>query len=233
MLVRQAEVFDEVAVLVDGIISRQRLSPGQVQELLQCVMSVYQEVMEDGGIDQLGRRGGDSGPWDVTEKQVGKGYVRLGGLFVPDGADVVLKPMPGTGREVIGVTVVSGRRTAIQLQAFRASADRPWAQVRSELMEKLSTADAGPVEHAAGAGYEIRAQPPVRRPDGQVSSMSVRFLGCDGPGWMLRGVVTGQGAAPNSREQWPYEVFNRTIVDVGLAGPGESAPVLLHWDGWA
>lgn len=36
--------------------------------------------------------------------------------------------------------------------------------------------------------------------------MQVRFLGQDGPGWLLRGVVTGAGAAPESTDQWAYRL---------------------------
>ncbi|MFF3159013.1 DUF3710 domain-containing protein [Streptomyces sp. NPDC057910] len=37
-------------------------------------------------------------------------------------------------------------------------------------------------------------------------------LGHDGPGWLLRGVVTGAGAAPESTDEWAYQLFASSVV---------------------
>jgi len=37
-------------------------------------------------------------------------------------------------------------------------------------------------------------------------------LGHDGPGWILRGFVTGAGAEPDSDAEWPYTTFQGTVV---------------------
>ncbi|MFF0090804.1 DUF3710 domain-containing protein [Streptomyces canus] len=37
--------------------------------------------------------------------------------------------------------------------------------------------------------------------------VAVRFVGCDGPGWMLRGVLTGTGAVSDIRQEQMRRIF--------------------------
>lgn len=37
--------------------------------------------------------------------------------------------------------------------------------------------------------------------------------GSEGPGWLLRGIVSGDGGAADSRDEWAYEFFERIVVD--------------------
>ncbi len=49
------------------------------------------------------------------------------------------------------------------------------------------------------------------------------MLGHDGPGWILRGFVTGVGAEPDNTEEWPYDTFQGTVVRMP-AEPRGTAP---------
>ncbi|MBP0461726.1 DUF3710 domain-containing protein [Streptomyces montanisoli] len=44
--------------------------------------------------------------------------------------------------------------------------------------------------------------------------VAVRFVGCGGPEWMLRGVVTGPGADSDILQVQSRQIFLRTVVDV-------------------
>ncbi|AWZ08943.1 hypothetical protein DRB96_15455 [Streptomyces sp. ICC1] len=126
-------------------------------------------------------------------------------------------------REPSGVTLVRGP-TAIQLQAFRAAEGRSWGSVRQELAARIRR-DGGTAEEFRGrGGHEIQARIPVVSPRGGEKPLNARIIGRDGPGRLLRGMITGVGADPGSVDEWSYETFDRTAVSITEAvGPGSSA----------
>ncbi|MDJ0344345.1 DUF3710 domain-containing protein [Streptomyces sp. H10-C2] len=181
----------------------------------------------------MAQRGRDAGPWDASEADRAAGdHIDLGGLRIPSSQGLKLRPVYGRrGDEVEAVGIVSGR-TALQLQAFRAAEGRPWNRIRGELLAKLIAGRGEAKEWAGPAGVEIRSNQPVTKSDGSRGVMAVRFLGCDGPGWLLRGVVTGEGAAPDSTDQWAFETFMNTIVDPTCPG-GSSIELKRPQSGWS
>ncbi|MFE4752341.1 DUF3710 domain-containing protein [Streptomyces olivochromogenes] len=60
------------------------------------------------------------------------------------------------------------------------------------------------------------------------SYLRVRFLGHDGPGWLLRGVVTGAGAAPESTDQWAYRLFASSVVVPSFSPPENGSAIALN-----
>jgi hypothetical protein len=56
----------------------------------------------------------------------------------------------------------------------------------------------------------------IQGPPGK-DRQTVRVLGSDGPGRLLRGFVSGVGAAPDSDEEWPSETFQGTVVRTSSA----------------
>lgn len=184
-------------------------------------------------VDGTGRwaRGRDVGPWDVREVGASEGgRVDLGGLLVPGGPKVRLDPMYARdGVTVVAVTLL-GERTALQLQAFRATAGRPWDVVRGQLRDAVIASGGTAAEWAGAVGGELRAEQPVRKQDGSLGVMTVRFIGSDGPGWLLRGTISGDGAGPGSAEDWPYDVFRDTVVNAGFSqNLASNSMVALRW----
>ncbi|MET7696885.1 DUF3710 domain-containing protein [Streptomyces sp. NPDC005485] len=170
----------------------------------------------------------------VTNREVrwqheGGGFFDLEGLKVPASAGVRLLPIVGgESGAVVAVTAVRGR-TAIQLQAFHVSVGRSWDSVRLELVARIRR-DGGTAEEIIGpSGSGIQARVPVFTPGGEQKVMDVRFLGREGLGWLLRGTVSGAGAAPESAELWPCEMFDETAVkSTALVEPASSA-MELQW----
>ncbi|MFD9723634.1 DUF3710 domain-containing protein [Streptomyces sp. NPDC059072] len=71
----------------------------------------------------------------------------------------------------------------------------------------------GEAEQRSGrVGVEVRAEAPVVSDTRGRDSMTVRFLGCDGPGWLLRGVISGEATQSASRDDWAYAYFERVVV---------------------
>lgn len=127
----------------------------------------------------------------------------------------------------VAVTVIRGRRTAIQLQAFRVPSDTSWATIRERLTRSI-LGQGGSVEERVGrAGTELQAVVRIQGPPGK-DSRNVRVLGRDGPGWILRGFVSGVGAEPHSTEEWPYTTFQGTVVRPPSAPSGTDILIRLR-----
>ncbi|WP_416979055.1 DUF3710 domain-containing protein [Streptomyces sp. T028] len=239
---------EEAAAVITGLLGdvaalrhaeqRGRLSLSGVLTLLRAAIEAegYTEAEVEellGFAEETARaalRGPVSGPWDAGSPGVPEGeYTDLGGLRIPAQPDIELKfvgDRSGDGG-VLAVTVVHGEpgaRTALQLQAYHRTPARSWDTVRADLLAKLSRDGASVREWAGPAGVELRAEVPVVRRDGSHTTMHSRFLGFDGPGWLLRGVVTGAGAAPDSTDDWPYAFFGNTVVVPEFTGSAESGP---------
>lgn len=112
---------------------------------------------------------------------------------------------------IVAATVVRGP-TALQLQAYRSDGSRTWDTVREELRQTMRSRGAVVEEWAGDAGPELRALLPVTTAAGNADTQRVRMLGCEGPGWLLRGIVSGAGAASESRSVWVYDTFLQAVV---------------------
>ncbi len=167
------------------------------------------------------------GPWDVSEvQQPGEGRVDLGGLFVPGVEGMELR-VEVAGDSIVAATVVL-QDSAVQLQAFAApKSEGIWGEVRDEIASSI-TQQGGIVDETEGPlGWELRAQVPVQLPDGANGVQLVRFVGCDGPRWFLRGVISGQGAVQPQAAGVLEQVFRDTVVTRGDSPMAPRDPIVL------
>jgi Protein of unknown function (DUF3710) len=124
-----------------------------------------------------------SGPFDETEApDDGLARLDLGSLRlpVPDGAQLQVEmEQPGVVK-AIHVLMPGGQMTLNAYAAPRSGG--LWEEICGELAAELRAAGAG-VRSATGEwGQELMAN---------LGEMSLRFIGVNGPRWMLRGVVAG------------------------------------------
>ncbi|WP_229355820.1 DUF3710 domain-containing protein [Streptomyces sp. UNOB3_S3] len=167
------------------------------------------------------------GPWDVSEVlDPAEGRVDLGGLFVPGVEGMELR-VEVAGDAIVAATVVL-RDSAVQLQAFAApKREGIWGEVREEIAAGI-TQQGGVVDEVEGTlGWELRAQVPVALPDGTQGVQLVRFVGCDGPRWFLRGVISGQGAVQPQTAGMLEQVFRDTVVVRGESPMAPRDPIVL------
>ncbi|MBD0736661.1 DUF3710 domain-containing protein [Streptomyces sp. CBMA29] len=167
------------------------------------------------------------GPWDLSEvSEPGEGRVDLGGLFVPGVEGMELR-VEVAGESIVAATVVL-RDSAVQLQAFAApKSEGIWGEVREEIASGI-TQQGGIVDELEGPlGWELRAQVPVQLPDGTNGVQLVRFIGCDGPRWFLRGVISGQGAVQPAAAGVLESVFRDTVVLRGDTPMAPRDPIVL------
>lgn len=193
--------------LLSALIEEESLSDESVEGLLHAAELVCRESLQ---ADIL-RRGIELGPWDASEESApSRGLIDMGGIRVPASSGMNVQPMDGGG-DTVAVTLMKNG-TAIQLQAFLTTPEKPWDVVRTDMANKMRTQGSVVKEWGGRAGLEIRALVPVGTESDRSAVKHVRVVGCDGPGWMLRGVISGSGAEPESRDEWPYDIFLGTVV---------------------
>ena len=124
---------------------------------------------------------------------------------VPDGSQVQVEMDPEEGgvRAVHVVTEVG----QITVSAYAApKSGGLWREVSNELADQLR-ADGAKVNVGRGEwGMELSAI---------VGDVALRFVGVDGPRWMLRGVIAGPQSTASQAPEVLRAIVRRTVVDRG------------------
>ena len=174
-----------------------------------------------------------TGPWDVEDvPDDGVTRLDLGSIHVPGlpGVEIQVNVDEASG-SVAAVTAVH-EGSALQLQAFAAArGEALWPQVRRELAAGITKdgglADLDDSAEGVAAG-SIKARLPFPQPDGKTAMADVRFVGTDGPRWMLRGVLSGAAAADPGTADVLLQVYRGTVVVRGGEAFAPSEPLPLH-----
>lgn len=217
--------LERVLDLLVRVIAEEALTHDEVGVLLESARAMNEEALRSGDLLSPPYRGVDAGPWDVSETGwQALDLLDLGGLRIPRrAARKVELNRSGSGTEYGEVVLLRDTTASLQLQAFRTSGKPEWEKVRARL-EADVRARGGEAEQWSGrAGVELRAVVPVVGDARGRTAMTVRFIGCDGPGWLLRGVVNGDVALPESRDDWAYSCFESVVVVPSFAA--RPAPV--------
>lgn len=160
---------------------------------------------EYGEAPGAGQRPG-TGPYDLSEAPEGVTRLDLGALQVPavDGVEVRVQANPDG--QIQQVVLVNGPN-ALQLGVFAApKSEGIWDEVREEIRKSLFNDGVAAEEGDGEFGIELRAR--VRTPEGLTD---IRFVGVDGPRWMVRGVYQGP-AATDPASAGPLSVCLRELV---------------------
>ena len=147
----------------------------------------------------------------------------LGALLIPafEGVEVRVQADPdGTIQQVVLVHDDS----ALQLGAFAApKSEGIWREVREEILESMA-ADGVQAREADGTyGIEIQAQ--ADTPQGPVP---LRFVGVDGPRWMVRAVFQGAAAVDPSRGALLTRCLEGVVVERGAEARPVREPLPLR-----
>lgn len=135
-------------------------------------------------------------------------------------------------QKVIGVTLVRGK-SAVQVQPFAApKSSGMWDEMREELREQVEKQGGKVEDHDGTFGPELKALVPVpgrTTEDGRQLAQRVRFIGVDGPRWVLRGVIRGEGASKPEVMAEVEKLFADVVVVRGdqPVPPGELLPITV------
>jgi hypothetical protein len=189
------------------------------------VMSEAEAVAEAEGYDR------STGPYDITEAEDGGSdddeRLDLGALQLPllEGMEVRVDIDPETSQPAT-VTVIRGEG-AVQLRVFAApKSGGGWDEARAAIRRSIND-DGGTVDEVEGAmGVELHTTAYVQDEDGKPVPQRMRFVGVDGPRWMLQGVLLGAGTVPEAAAALE-EVYRGIVVVRGEAALPPGTPLQL------
>jgi hypothetical protein len=154
--------------------------------------------------------GARRGPYDISEAPAGVRRLDLGSLQIPAVADVEVRVQANPDGAIQQVVLVHGDN-ALQVGVFAAPrSEGIWDEVREEIRAALFSDGVAAEEADGDYGTELRAR--VRTPEGMTD---LRFIGIDGPRWMVRGVYQGDVATDPSAAGPLAEVLEGLVVDRG------------------
>jgi Protein of unknown function (DUF3710) len=153
------------------------------------------EALAQSMAGEAARPAPERGPWDQRDAPAGVQRLDFGSLQIPavEGVEVRVQANPeGT----VDVIVLVDGESALQLGVFAAPrTEGIWNEVRDEIAIAMASDGVKPREIAGPYGIELTAD--VNTPEGPAV---VRFVGVNGPRWMLRALYQGPAAAdPNYR----------------------------------
>lgn len=149
----------------------------------------------------------ERGPYDARFAPEGVQRLDLGSLLIPavDGVEVRVQANP---EGVVEQVVLVHENSALQLGVFAAPrSEGIWPEVRAEIAEAMRADGVSPRELDGPYGIELTAR--VNTPDGPAD---VRFVGVDGPRWMVRALYQGQAAVQPGQEGVLAECLEGLVV---------------------
>lgn len=149
---------------------------------------------------------GGRGPWDSSEvdpPEDGDGRLDLGSVRVPvpEGSQIQVEMEISGAVRAVHLVVEAGRITVAAFAAPRSSGQ--WREVAAELAQGL---------RADQSQVTIEDGPWGREVLGVGSSGALRFLGVDGPRWMVRCVAVGPLATAEPLAEAARDVLSDTVV---------------------
>lgn len=152
----------------------------------------------------------ETGPYDIADAPEGVERLDLGSLQIPSVDGVEVRVQASQEGAVQQVVLVHGP-SALQLGVFAAPRTSGiWNEVRAEIRKSLFDDGVAAEEVPGEFGTELRAR--VRTPEGLTD---IRFVGIDGPRWMVRAVYQGP-AAVDPEAAGPLAVcLHGLVVDRG------------------
>ncbi|MCF2706311.1 DUF3710 domain-containing protein [Arcanobacterium haemolyticum] len=148
------------------------------------------------------------GPWDEADVDGIGSRLDAGALWLPIVKDAAIQFSVDQNRQVVLGAVYIKQQTAVQLQVFAApKSSELWDDVRAEVIETIAKQGGSSRDNEGEYGTEIRAHMPV--PGNARGVQPIRYLGIDGPRWLLRVTVTGCGAV----DEEIYTSFVHEVLD--------------------
>jgi hypothetical protein len=166
--------------------------------------------------------GREFGPYDVDDAPEAD-RLDLGSLLIPVPAGVELRVQADPDGQIQQVMLVSGD-SALQLGVFAAPrSEGIWDEVRDDIRKQLFNDGVAAEESEGEYGPQLRAR--VRTPDGLAD---IRFVGIDGPRWMVRAVYQGAAATDETAAALLTEALHGVVVNRGAAAMPVRDPLPLR-----
>jgi hypothetical protein len=148
-----------------------------------------------------------TGPFDITDEPDDEvGRVDLGALRVPV-SELEMRLDVSETQEVVSVTLV-GPTGQMQLGAFAAPrSEGIWDEVREEIRDSLAEQRGKAVDEDSAFGVDL-----VGRLGPDAGTAPVRFIGVNGPRWLLRAMIIGPAADHEADRADFVDTLRHTVV---------------------
>jgi Protein of unknown function (DUF3710) len=158
------------------------------------------------------------GPYDISDAPDGD-FLDLGSLKIPTVEGVEVR-VQANNEGVVQQVVLSSADSVLQLAVFAAPrGESIWDDVRANIRKSLASDGVEVAEESGEYGRELRA-----RVQADLGVTDLRFLGIDGPRWMVRAIYQGQAAVEPASAGPLSECLRGLVVDRGKeAMPAEEA----------
>jgi hypothetical protein len=181
------------------------------------------DAVEDDGEPRTGKSPRAGGPYDIGEAPEGIAQLDLGALKVPAVDGVEVRVQADNDGKIQQIVLVF-EQSALQLGVFAAPrSEGIWDEVRAEIRKQLFNDGVAAEEVTGDYGVELRAR--VRTPEGLTD---IRFVGVDGPRWLVRAVFQGPAAADPEVAPPLLECLRNLVVDRGHEAMPVREPLALH-----
>ncbi|MFI7605324.1 DUF3710 domain-containing protein [Micromonospora sp. NPDC049366] len=195
------------------IFSRKRAGDGRDEQV----------VLDENELDAVTPPTLTRGPYDISEAPAGVARLDLGSLHIPAVPEVEVRVQADQQGVIQQVVLVHGAN-ALQLGVFAAPrSEGIWDEVREEIRQSLLGDGVAAEEVEGEYGIELRAQ--IRTDDGPTD---LRFVGVDGPRWMVRGVFQGAAAVDPAAAGPLAECLYGLVVDRGQEAKPVREPLPLR-----
>lgn len=153
-----------------------------------------------------------AGPFDLTEVPGMRPYVDLGGIKIAPREGLQLRlEVDERAKRVVAVTL-EYVDSVLQLQAYSAPKSTGlWHRVRREMSQQLASQGARVQEEQGSFGPELLVATPLPAEQGG-GTRAARFVGVDGPRWLLRGVIMGQAVTDADARAKVDELFRDSVI---------------------
>lgn len=149
----------------------------------------------------------EHGPYDQRYAPDGVQRLDLGSLQIPAIEGVEVRVQANPDGVVEQVVLVDGE-SALQLGVFAAPrTEGIWNEVREEIAQAMASDGVDARETQGRYGTELTAR--VNTPEGPAD---LRFVGVDGPRWMVRALFQGRAAADRTYEGALGQVLTGLVV---------------------
>ena len=151
-----------------------------------------------------------AGPYDASEVPAMRPYVDLGGIKVAPREGLQLRlEVDERAQRVVAVSLEYAD-SLLQVQAFSAPKTTGlWHEVRTEIAQQLGSQGAEVAHEDGDLGPELL----VRSAGTNEQEVRLaRFVGVDGPRWLLRGVIMGRAASDAEAKAQIVELFRELVV---------------------
>jgi hypothetical protein len=148
-----------------------------------------------------------AGPFDLSEVPAIRPYVDLGALKVLPREGLQLRLDVEEGSKRIVAVSLDYHGSTLQVQAFSSpKGSGVWLSILAQIETQLTSQGTVFTRSEGTFGPELLASVPGD------AIAKMRFIGVDGPRWVLRGIVSGAALTDESKMQEIDELFRSLVV---------------------